>query len=237
MLLADAQMQIPLRAPQAVAAVSARWWAPDAAAGETASTLLILAHGAGSRLDHPLHERVCAAAAAAGVATLGFNFGYTEAGRRSPDPMARLLGAYRDVVEWVRAQHPGRPLAIGGRSMGGRVASLLAAQGLSTDGLVLLNYPLLPSNRRPDSTPRTEHWPDLSAPVLFVHGTRDRLFDAEVFAQSRHLLDNAEVTVHAIDDADHGFAVPKRTGRTADEVATEVGQTIATWLRGLEQRT
>lgn len=237
MLLADVQMHIPVRAPQAVGAVSARWWAPSGAADAVTQTLLILAHGAGSRLDHPLHERVCAAAAAAGVATLGFNFGYTQAGRRSPDPMPRLLSAYRDVVAWVREQHPGRRVAIGGRSMGGRVASLLAAQGLPTDGLVLLNYPLLPSNRRPGTTPRTEHWPDLSVPVLFVHGTRDRLFDAEVFAHSRHLLDSSDVTVHTIDDADHGFAVPKRTGRTAGDVATEVGQTIAAWLHRLERAT
>ena len=235
MLLADAQIKIAVRAPQAVGAVSARWWVPSRAADCAVHTLLILAHGAGSRLDHPLHERVCAAAAAAGVATLGFNFGYAEAGRRSPDPMPRLLGAYTDVVAWVREQHPEHRVAIGGRSMGGRVASLLAAQGLATDGLVLLNYPLLPSNRRPGSTPRTEHWPDLSVPVLFVHGTRDRLFDDQVFADSQHLLDNADLTVHAIDDADHGFAVPKRTGRTADDVATEVGQTIATWLHRLER--
>lgn len=231
MLLADAQLQIPVRAPQAAQAVSARWWVP---AGPAAQTVLILAHGAGSRLDHPLHERVCAATAAAGVATLGFNFAYAEAGRRSPDPMPRLQGAYRDVVDWVRAQQPGHPIAVGGRSMGGRVASLLVAQGLGTAGLVLVNYPLLPSGRRPDSVPRTEHWPDLSGRVLFVHGTRDRLFDAQVFAQSRHLLARADVAVHTIDDADHGFAVPKRAGRTAEEVAAEVGRVIAAWIRQSE---
>jgi uncharacterized protein len=231
-LLADATVQIPLRAPQAVPAVSARWWVPHKSPAEP---LLVLAHGAGSRLDHPLHERVCAAVAAAGVATLGFNFAYAEAGRRSPDPMPRLQAAYRDVVVWVGEQHPGHPLIIGGRSMGGRVASLLAAQGLPVAGLALLNYPLLPANRRPDSAPRTDHWPDLSGPVLFVHGTRDRLLDCELFAAQRHLLAAADVTVHTVEAADHGFAVPKRTGRTPDDVAAEVGGAIAAWVVGLEQ--
>lgn len=217
-----------MRAPQAVPAVSARWWRPP---GDAGGTLVVLAHGAGSRLDHPLHERVCAAVADAGFATLGFNFGYAEAGRRSPDAMARLQSAYRDVVAWVAEQNPGRPIAVGGRSMGGRVASLLVAEGLQTAGLILLNYPLLPANRRADSTPRTEHWPDVHGPVLFVHGTRDRLFDEQVFAASRHLLRDADVTVHIVADADHGFAVPKRTGRTPAGVAAEVGQAVGDWLR------
>ena len=233
MLLTSTEMLVPVRGPQAVPAVSARWWLPH---GESADTIVVLAHGAGSRLDHPLHERVCAAVAAAGVTTLGFNFGYTQAGRRSPDPMPRLLGVYGDVVAWARAQQPGRPVAVGGRSMGGRVASLAVAAGMSAAGLVLLNYPLLPSNRRPDSTPRVDHWPDLEVPVLFVHGTRDRLFDAGVFEQSRHLLDGAAVTVNTIDDADHGFAVPKRAGRSAAEVAAEVGGAVATWVRAQEAR-
>lgn len=233
MLLADAQMHIPLHPPQAVPAVSARWWLPSHAGGRT---LVVLAHGAGSRLDHPLHERVCAAVAAAGFATLGFNFAYTEAGRRSPDPMPRLQAAYRDVVAWLTEQQPGRPIAIGGRSMGGRVASLLVAQGLPAAGLILLNYPLLPANRRTDSTPRTDHWPDVKGPVLFVHGTRDRLFDETVFAHSRHLLSRAHVTVHSVADADHGFAVPKRAGRTAAEVAAEVGAAVGSWLHDREQR-
>lgn len=233
MLLTDAKLLIPVPGPQAVPAVSARWWVPP---GDPADTLVVLAHGAGSRLDHPLHERVCAAVAAAGIATLGFNFGYTEAGRRTPEPMPRLLDAYRDVVAWVRNEHPGRPVAVGGRSMGGRVASLAVAQGMAAAGLVLLNYPLLPSHRRPDSRPRVDHWPDLSVPVLFVHGTRDRLFDAAVFSESRHLLDGAAVTVHTIDDADHGFAVPKRTGRSADDVVAEVGGAVAAWVRQQETR-
>jgi hypothetical protein len=226
------RVTIPLRPPQAVAAVAAQWWVPDEAITDT---IVVLAHGAGSRLDHPLHTNTCAAVAAAGCRTLGFNFGYAEAGRKGPDPMPRLLRAYSDVLEWVRDAHPGAPIAIGGRSMGGRTASLLAAEGTVCAGLVLLNYPLLPANRQGAGEPRVAHWPQLRGPVLFVHGTRDRLFDESVFAAHRHLLDDAAVTVHTIPAADHGFAVPKAAGRTATEVFAEVGQTVARWAATLQQ--
>ena len=173
---------------------------------------------------------MCAAVAAAGFTALGFNFGYSEAGRRSPDPMPRLLAAYTDVVEYLRREQPGRPVVIGGRSMGGRAASLLLAQGLACDGLMLLNYPLLPINRKADSRPRVDHWPDLTGPVLFVHGTRDRLFDEGVFAESRVRLSRATVTVHVVDDADHSFAVRKSTGRTPADVDAEIGAAVGDWL-------
>lgn len=113
--------------------------------------------------------------------------------------------------------------------MGGRVASLLVADGADCAGLVLLNYPLLAGHRRPGSAPRTDHWPRVRVPVLFVHGDQDRLFDAEVFAEHRALL-RPEVTVHVISDADHGFAVPKRAGRTPAQVHDEVGAAISDWL-------
>lgn len=224
-------VSIPVRDIPSVPAVSARWWLPARKAGEA---VVILAHGAGSSMEHPLHQRVCAAISGAGFATLGFNFAYTEAGRRGPDRMPTLESVYRDVIDWVADQHPGRPLVVGGRSMGGRAASLLVGGGLRCAGLLLLNYPLLPGARRPDSAPRVDHWPEIRGPVLFVHGTRDRLFDEAVFAESRHLLDRAHVDVHRVDQADHCFAVPRRTGRSADDVDAEIAGAVGRWLEHLE---
>lgn len=194
--------------------------------------ILLLAHGAGSRIDHPVHRGVATAIAATGTTVVTFNFAYSEAGRRAPDPAARLQSCYRDVAAWVAIQRPGQPLVGGGRSMGGRMASILAAEGYPFAGLALLNYPLVGSRRGPGSAPRTAHWPDLGVPVLFVHGTRDPLFPDEVFTEHRPLLE-CDVTVHVVDDADHVFGVPKRAMRSPEDVYDEVGQATARWMTTL----
>lgn len=214
----------------AVSAVSAEIFEPPGGAG---GPILLLAHGAGSRLDHPVHRGVATAVAAAGTTVVTFNFAYSEAGRRGPDPAARLQSCYRDVAAWVGAANPGRPLVGGGRSMGGRMASMLGAEGYPFAGLVLLNYPLVGSRGGPGSAPRTAHWPALTVPVLFVHGTRDPLFPHDVFGLHRPLLQTA-VTVHVVEDADHVFAVRKRAMRSPQDVYAEVGGVIGRWMARLE---
>lgn len=194
--------------------------------------MLLLAHGAGSHVHHPVHRGVAAAIAAAGHTVVAFNFAYSEAGRRAPDAAGRLLACYRDVSAWTASQFPGRPQVGGGRSMGGRMASLLAADGHPFTGLVLLNYPLVASRSGADGAARTDHWPRIDVPVLFVHGTRDRLFPASVFEASRSLL-QSPVRVHEVADADHVFGVPKRAGRDAADVCREVGDVVGRWLAGL----
>jgi predicted alpha/beta-hydrolase family hydrolase len=142
-----------------------------------------------------------------------------------------VLNCFRDVLDWTRAQFPGRPLVTGGRSMGGRAASLLQAAEPSVAGLVLLNYPLVGVR---GGDPRTGHWPDLAVPILFIHGTRDRLMPLELFDTSLPLLSRAPVTVHVIEGADHSFGVPRSTGRAQADVYREVGEATAGWLRGLD---
>lgn len=217
-----------LRAPTSAGAVSVRVWEQ----GTSRGPLVLLAHGAGSNIDHPVHTGVCAAVASRGATVATFNFPYAEAGRRAPDSRSGLLTCYADVAAWA-ADRFGRPIAAGGRSMGGRMASLLAADGHPFAGLVLLNYPLIGSRGGTGSPPRTAHWPDLTVPILFVHGTRDRLFPADVFDRQRHLL-RVPVTVHAVDHADHVFSVPRRANRTADDVYAEVADAVDGWLATLE---
>jgi predicted alpha/beta-hydrolase family hydrolase len=217
---------VPLRPGLAPEQVSAQRWD----GGDASGPVVVLAHGAGSRLDHPLHQAVCAAVAACGHTVVAFNFCYTQAGRRAPDRMPVLRSCYDDVLAHLRSAFPGRGLVIGGRSMGGRVASLLVADGADVEGLVLLNYPLVASNAKADTPPRTGHWDHLEGPVLFVQGTRDALFDRDVFAAACGLLQRAAVTVVDIPDADHSFGVLRRTGLAPSEVYAQVGRAISQWL-------
>lgn len=193
---------------------------------------VVLGHGAGSSLRHDVHLGVCAAVAAAGPQVVSFNFPYAEAARRSPDRMPRVLDCFRDVLQWVRGELAPDVIVAGGRSMGGRAASLLQAEEHTVDGLVLLNYPLVPASGRPGAAPRTDHWPSLAVPVLFVHGTRDRLMPLDLFEQRRPLLSAAALTVHIVEGADHSFVVPRATGRAAHDVHREVGEAVAQWLEG-----
>ena len=224
--------RVVLRNPGAVESVRLWVWDADARAD---APVVLLGHGAGAPADHPVHVGVCTAIARAGLPVATFNFAYAEAGRRSPDRTERLLDCFRDAADAVMTALPGRPVLAGGRSMGGRMASLLAAEGHPFSGLVLLNYPLVGIRSGPDSPPRVDHWPRLDLPVLFVHGTRDRLLPAELFERHRGTLPGP-VTVHVVDGADHSFGVPRSSGRTAAQVYDEVAGAVAAWASAVTVR-
>jgi hypothetical protein len=167
------------------------------------------------------------AIAAAGTAVCRFNFPYREAGRRIPDRLPVLTACYRAVVEHVRTDPAlAAPwIAIGGRSMGGRVASHLAADGLAVRGLVFLAFPLHPAGR--PGTARAAHLAAIGAPMLFVQGTRDSLAAWELLEPLVRSLPTA--TLHRVDGANHALAVPKRQ-RPSAAVVAEVHETIVAWL-------
>lgn len=219
-------VSIPLTAPQAVASSRGLLWEPEHDRGGAA---VVLAHGAGSTMEHPVGLAVAEGLAAAGVPVLAFNFAYVEAGRRRPDPTPRLLSAWRDVLCVADGVFAGRPLVLGGRSMGGRMASMLVTDGVPAAGLLLLAYPLHPVGR-PDRL-RVDHWDDILCPVLFVSGSRDQMMDFDVLAEHRRRLAASEV--HVVEGADHGFAVRKADGRSRHEVVTEVVRTADGWLARL----
>lgn len=189
--------------------------------------MVVLGHGAGSKKTNPILGTVASALAGAGHLTLAFNFVYAEMGRRAPDPMPRLQSVFRDAIDAARAVAGDRSLVLGGRSMGGRVGSMLAAAGYPCDGLMLLGYPLHPAGR-PDKL-RVAHWPSLRAPCLFVSGTRDAMFDLALFERHRSEL-AGEVTLHLLAGADHGFAVRKMDGRTNAEVLRDVCEVAVPWV-------
>jgi predicted alpha/beta-hydrolase family hydrolase len=174
--------------------------------------------------------------AAEGHPVLTFNFAYAQAGRRRPDPPARLVAAWRDMITAGRdlfgAQ---RPLVIGGRSMGGRIASLLAAeeggvgQGDVCVGLLLLGYPLHPPGR-PEQL-RTAHWPELRVPILFIQGDRDTMCRPELLARERAVhLGHVRSDLHVLEGGDHSFKV---RGRPQDAVVSEVVSIATIWLATL----
>ena len=216
---------IPIRLspPQPIAQTSAYLWEP----ATSPTSVVVLGHGAGSTREAPILAAVGRALAASGVATVAFNFAYAELGRRGPDPMPRLQSAYRDAIAVASDLVPGAPLVLGGRSMGGRVGSMVAAGGAHCAGLLLLGYPLHPPGR-PDRL-RVDHWPDLKVPVLFVSGTRDSFFTLELFDEHRSGL-RGDVTLHLLDGADHGFHVRKMDGRSDAEAIAEVCDVSVRWV-------
>ena len=223
---------IPLTPPQSVPTTTAMVWAGDG----PGAAAVILAHGAGTDMRHQLMQRHAADLAAAGHPTALFNFAYTEAGRKGPDPAPRLLAAWRDAITALRPQlGEDRPLVIGGRSMGGRMASILAAEdgpALGVAGVVCLAYPLHPPGR-PDSL-RVDHWPSLRVPILLVCGTRDPMAPTDALRANldAHMPEGL-ATVHLLGGADHSFRVRRADGRTQEETLAECGRVLADWLRDL----
>jgi len=192
---------------------------------------VILAHGAGADMRSPFMSTIHTGLARAGYVTVKFNFPYTEARRRAPDPRSVLERCYRAVADAVLNDTAIAPpwIVIGGKSLGGRIASYLAAAGAPVKGLLLLGYPLHPAGR-PDEL-RSDHLPSISVPTLFVQGTRDALCDLERLRPVLKSMPRA--ALHAIDSGDHSFRKPRRMGQTDPEVWGQVVSVSARWLGGL----
>ena len=194
---------------------------------EDGRAVVVLAHGAGAGMRSEFMEFQAAALAEAGLACLRFEFPYMAAGRKAPDKAALLEETWRAVAEDARATAGDRPLVLGGKSMGGRIASQAVAAGATGDGLVFHGYPLHPPGR-PDRV-RKAHLPDVGVPMLFVEGTRDPFCPLdtlrEVIAETK-----VDATVAVIDDGDHSFKVRASSGRTTKEAWAEVTARTVVWI-------
>jgi uncharacterized protein len=192
------------------------------------STVIILAHGAGTGMDSKTLLWLSSFLRDAGVQVVRFNFPYRAQGKSMPDRMPTLIASYRAVIESVRAQlGPGR-LIIGGHSMGGRVASMLEAEGKTTDGLLLCSYPLHPPGQLEKL--RDAHLSKIQVPTLQINGTQDEFCTPEIMDRIVATLDPDIWTMHWIEGADHGYGVKKISGRTKKEVEAEIRETIGTWI-------
>jgi predicted alpha/beta-hydrolase family hydrolase len=189
--------------------------------------VFICAHGAGGNLADRGMLATARVMRGHGVGVVRFNFLYKEKHSGRPDSMPRLMEAVRSVVAHARRALAPRRLIIGGRSMGGRAASMLAADGFDADGLLLLAYPLHPAGK-PEQL-RVAHLPRIRMPVLCINGTRDALCTRALMEQALATV-TAPWEMHWVDGADHSFHVLKSSGRSDAQVMEEIGAVSARWL-------
>jgi predicted alpha/beta-hydrolase family hydrolase len=192
-----------------------------------AAITVVLAPGAGADMNHPFMATVAEGLGAKGHRVVRFNFVYAEAGRKAPDRQPVLEATYRAVLDHLGDADR---LAIGGKSMGGRIASHLAASGTEADGVLFLGYPLHPPGK-PERI-RDEHLRDVKVPMLFVEGTRDPFCPLDTLERVREGL-KVPTEVVAIADGDHSFKVRKSSGRTTEDAWNEVVDAAAGWLERL----
>ncbi len=194
-----------------------------------ARALYAFAHGAGAGMKHAFMEAACAALAERGVATLRYQFPFTEAGKRRPDSKGILLATVRAAVETARSKAGALPLFVGGKSMGGRMTSQAAAEEAlpGVSGIVFYGFPLHPTGK--PGIERADHLAEIDLPMLFLQGTRDTLADLELLKPVCRKL-GSRSTLHVVDGADHSFHVLKRSGRTDEEVLTEISDQLVQFV-------
>ncbi|WP_404433616.1 dienelactone hydrolase family protein [Microbacterium lacus] len=218
---AETEHRLSVALPAGAAEVSAAHGVPD-----DAWATLAIAHGAGAGYAHPFLLGFARGMRAEGVATLRFNFPYIEAGRRMPGPAAHATSTWAAVAEFAEAA--GVPFFASGKSYGGRMASMAAAESvIAPAGLIYLGYPLHPPG---DPTKaRTAHLPDVTPPQLFVEGTNDPFIDPH--SQLVEAVESCRAAEIAwIDGGGHSFEVKGRK-RPADEIGAELAPLVAAWMR------
>jgi uncharacterized protein len=202
----------------------------EPATSPSENAVFVCAHGAGGNMS----DRAMLAAAntlcGRGFGVVRFNFLYKEKGSGRPDAMPKLMDTVAAVVDRVRTELAPKTLIIGGRSMGGRAASMLAADGFDASGLLLLAYPLHPEGQ-PEKL-RDAHLPRITMPVLCINGTRDGLCTPEIMMRVLETV-TAPWEMHWLDGADHSFHVLKSSGRNDVAVLAEVGDVSERWLSGV----
>ena len=194
----------------------------------SAKACLVLAHGAGAGMDHPFMAALAADLAAIGIATLRFQFPYTERHGKRPDPPALCHATVRAAVATAHELDPALPLLAGGKSFGGRMTSQAqAAMPLPhVCGLVFFGFPLHPAKR--PSIDRSAHLFQVKIPMLFLQGTRDALAELPLIEPLAQRL-GRDTTLTLLEHADHSFHVPASSGRTDAQVRSQMLQSFAAW--------
>ncbi len=192
-----------------------------------ASVGVLLAHGAGAGQDHPFMVTLRTELARQGLGVMTFNYAYTEEGRKAPDRMPRLLAVHRAAADRLTTYFDN--VIVAGKSMGGRVGShLVGDEGWPAAGVVYYGYPLVAMGK---SEPRdTSHLTAIGRRQLFFAGSRDRLSPPALVTP---LAGKLKASIEVIEAGDHSFKVPKKTGRTHDEVIADLAVLTARWIDSL----
>jgi predicted alpha/beta-hydrolase family hydrolase len=208
--------------------VTENWitWSP--ARGAVAAC--VVAHGAGNDSHTPFLDGVAEGLVAGRVSCLRFDFPYTRVGKRAPDRPPVLLSAWREALGVAAQRAKGLPLVASGKSLGGRIASLLAAEegeAFAARALVFFGYPLHAPGR--SDAPRTEHLARVTVPMLFIEGTADPLARFDLVEETVRSLGKT-ARLHTVEGGDHSFRVRGRK-RPDEEIGRELGATAADFIR------
>ena len=199
---------------------------------EGATHLLVLGHGASTTMRHATLQAIAGALADAGIATFRYNFPYAEHGT-GRDAQAVCTATVRAAVAAAHEAAPGLPFLAGGHSFGGRMTSIAASESplAGVQGLVFFSFPLHQPGK-PD-TKRADHLAAVTVPMLFLSGTRDELATMELLRPVCAKL-GARATLHAVDTADHGYKILKRSRTRDEDVFAEMARVVREWTSGLK---
>jgi predicted alpha/beta-hydrolase family hydrolase len=196
--------------------------------GKGKDTALIVAHGAGNDMSAPLIEAFARGMARAGYPALRFNFLYANEGKRSPDSPGTLVKTWAAVYEYARLTLKAGSWVAAGKSMGGRIASQMSAEGLlPVSRLIFLGYPLHPAGDAEHL--RDSHLYNIKVPMLFFAGTRDQLCNLSKLLGVLGRIDTPH-RLHTIEGGDHSFHVPKSQNKTDDQIYEEIVAASIEWL-------
>jgi predicted alpha/beta-hydrolase family hydrolase len=197
-----------------------------------ARACIVLAHGAGAGMTHPFMAAIAAELARRDLASLRYQFPYMQAGRRQPDPPELAHATVRAAVAAAARLLPQTVLVAGGKSYGGRMTSQAQAENPlpGVRGLAFFGFPLHPAGK--PSQERAKHLFDVRLPMLFLQGTRDALAMTDQIGPLCETLGPC-ATLRFFVDADHSFRVPKRSGRTNEQVMTEMVEALAKWIESV----
>jgi predicted alpha/beta-hydrolase family hydrolase len=194
-----------------------------------ARALLLMAHGAGAGMSHPFMQAASRELNTAGIATLRYQFPYMEKRRRIPDPPSSLTATVRAAAERASELAPDLPVFAGGKSMGGRMTSMAAAESplANVRGLVFLGFPLHPPNR--PGTKRAAHLAHVTLPMLFLQGSRDAFAGLDLLQPICAGL-GPRATLCVFEGADHSFHVCKGSGTSDSEVFQDLIGSAVEWM-------